>query len=123
MQTNSKKVLEALPEFERFMELAQEIKKLSLDKMITENGIKSIEATNFRKVMEDPDFFVDGKRMSVSYYENSYKFDGINNNLRKLRNQLAEIQSELDSKKNEFEVYRQMHDLFKTLVYQERVNT
>lgn len=123
MQTNSKKVLEALPEFEKFMELAEEIKRISLDKMITDNSIRSIESINFQTVMSDTKYWVDGKKPTVSYYENAFKWDGLDGNLRKLRDQLSELQAELDRKKSEFEVYKQMHDLFKTLVYQERVNT
>jgi hypothetical protein len=123
METNSKKVLEAMPDFGKFMALASQIKDLSLEKMRTENSIKTLEAENFRAIMLDPKFAVDGKRMTVSYYENAYKFDGVEGNLVSLRDKLAEVQSSLDNKRNEFEIYKQMHDLFKTLVYQERVLT
>ncbi len=123
MQTNSKKVLDALPEFERFMELAEEIKSLSLDKMKLENAIKSSEAGCFREVMGNDRYFLNGKPVPVSHFENAFKHRGLEGEILELRNKLAETQAELDLRKNQFEIYKQMHDLFKTLVYQERVNT
>ena len=123
METNSKKLMEAMPSFEKFMELANEIKEISVRKMRLENRIKETESENFRLVMSNSTFFVGGKPMTVSYYENAYKFAGVENNLVPLRAALADAQSELDLKKSEFEVYKSMHDLFKVLVYQERVLT
>ena len=120
METNSKKVLAALPSFEDYLAIAEEIKKIYLNKMIVENAIKSEEAENFKEVMSNPKFWVDGKRPTVSYYESAYKWDGIDNNLRSIRTQLADLQSQLDLKRNQLEIYKQMHDLFKTLVYQEK---
>lgn len=121
METNSKKVMEAMPSFEDFLNLAEEIKKDSLVKMQLENKIKELESDNFRKVMTDSTFFVGGKPVAVSYYENAYKFSGIDGNLLPLRDALAGIQASLDSRKSQFEIYKSMHDLFKVLVYQERV--
>lgn len=123
MVTNSQKVLEAMPTFDDFTKLAEEIKALSIAKMKMENRIKAEEAATFRRVMTDAEFFVGGKPVSVSYYENAYKFSGLNGSLTEARNMLADMQAALDEKKNQFEIYRQMHDLFKTLVYQERVLT
>lgn len=123
MDTNSKKVLEAMPSFDKFMELAEEIKKISLDKMVIENLIKSAEATTFQTVMTDPKYFVNGKAVPVSYYENSYKHKGISGETLDLRLKLAEKVAELELKRNQFEVYHSMLELHKTLVYQERVLT
>lgn len=123
METNSKKVLEALPAFEDFMKLAEEIKMISIRKMKLENRIKDLESENFRKIMSSMEYFVGGKPVPVSHYENAYKFSGIDNNLLAVRDELADTVAELEMKRNQFEVYKQMHDLFKTLVYQERVLT
>lgn len=120
METNSKKVLEALPTFEDFMNLAEDIKKLYFAKMTTENSIKTVEAENFKRVMTDPQYFVGGKAVPISYYENCYKFNGLNGELLNLREQLATVQSELEMKKNQFDIYKSMHDMWKTLVYQEK---
>jgi hypothetical protein len=123
METNSKKLMEAMPSFDDFMNVANEIKTLSVTKMRLENQIKSAEAETFRTVMNEPKYFTNGKPVAVSYFENAYKFCGIDNGLVELRNSLAETQAALELKRNQFEVYRAMHDLFKTLVYQERVLT
>jgi hypothetical protein len=123
METNSQKVMAAMPSFEDFMKLAEEVKVYSVEKMKLENQIKSGEAEAFREIMTNPVYFKDGKPVAVSFYENAYKFGGKNGELVELRNRLAEAQAALELKRNQFEVYKQMHDLFKTLVYQERVLT
>jgi hypothetical protein len=123
METNSQKVMAAMPSFDDFMKLAEEIKGLSVAKMKMENRIKAQESDTFRAVMTDPTYFIGGKPVAVSYYENSYKFAGLNGSLVEARNMLAEMQASLEEKRNQFEIYKQMHDLFKTLVYQERVLT
>lgn len=121
METNSKKVLEALPDFEKFMDLAREIKKISYDRMLLENRIKEKEAETFKTVMSEPKYFVNGKAVPVSYYDNAFKFPGIDGELLDLRNKLADLVSDLELKRSQFEVYNRMHELFKTLVYQEKV--
>lgn len=123
METNSKKVLEAMPSFDDFMSLAEEIKEISVEKMRLENEIKATEAATFTRVMSDSAFFVGGKPVSVSFYENAYKFSGVGGGLLELRNELANVVATLELKRNQFEVYKSMHDLFKVLVYQERVLT
>ena len=120
METNSKKVLAALPSFEDYMNLAEEIKKISLEKMLTDNAIKSKEAETFKTVMTEPKYFVQGKAVPVSYFENCYKFSGINGEILEMRTHLAEMVSLLESKKTQFEIYKQMHELYKTLAYQEK---
>lgn len=120
METNSKKVLAALPSFEDYMALAEQIKALSLAKMRFDNKVKEAESYAFRQVMTDPKYFVNGKTVSVSYFENCYKQTGLNDEISELRDQLAQIISELDSKKVQFDIYKQMHDLYKALAYQEK---
>jgi hypothetical protein len=120
METNSKKILAALPSFEDYMQLAEEVKALSIEKMKLENEIKRSEALNFQAVMTDEKYFKQGKPVSVSYYENAYKFTGIDVDLIRFRNHLAELTAELERKRTQFEIYKQMHDLYKTLAYQEK---
>ena len=121
METNSKKLMEALPSFDEFMGIANKIKELSIRKMRLENKIKETESESFKEVMSNPKFYVNGKPVAVSFFENAFKFTGIDGNLVLLRNELADTQAELDEQRNLFEIYKQMHDLFKVLVYQERV--
>lgn len=122
METNSKKVMAAMPSFDDFLGLAQQIKQIYLDRMLLENEIKSSESKAFTEVMNNPTYFVNGKPVPVSYYENCYKHRGLNGEILELRNKLAEKVAELELKRSQFEVYQRMHELFKTLVYQEKVN-
>ena len=46
--------------------------------------------------------------------------DTVDDSLVALRDRLADTQAELEQKRNQFEVYKSMQDLFKTLVYQEK---
>ncbi len=122
METNSKKILAALPEWEDFMGLAEEIKKLYVHRMSLENKIKTTESENFRKIMSDFQFFVHGKPVPVSFYDNAYKHTGIENNLVNIRGELAEVVALLEQKRNVFEIYNRMLEMYKTAVYQEKVN-
>jgi hypothetical protein len=121
METSSKKLMEALPSFDEFMNIASKIKELSVRKMQLENRIKETESNSFKEVMSNPKYYINGKPVAVSFFENAFKFTGLDGGLILLRNELAQIQSELDEQRNLFDIYKQMHDLFKVLVYQERV--
>ncbi len=120
METSSKKVLEALPDFDDYMKLAGEIKNISYERMLTENAIKAKEAEIFRTVMTDPKYFTNGKAVPVSYFDNAYKFSGLNGELLDMRSHLADMVSELELKRSQFEVFGRMHDLYKALSYAEK---
>ena len=120
MDTNSKRMLEALPDFDRMFELIEEIKKLSLSKMRQEAGIKTKESEVFAEVMTDPKYLVGGKQPAVNYFDNAYKYSGIDGNLVPLREALMITISEIEAKKSEYELHKEMLDMFKTLVYQEK---
>lgn len=120
METNSKKVLAALPSFEDYMALAEEVKRLSISKMRLENEIKKGETATFRRVQEDTSMWKGGKPVSVSYFENAYKHGGIEGELFPIRDEYAAVSAELESKKTQFEIYRQMQDMYRALAYQEK---
>lgn len=123
METNSKKILAALPDWEDFMALAEEIKVLYIKRMKLENLIKSVESENFKAVMSLSLYFVNGKPVPVSFYENAYKHNGLDNNLVQAREELAETVALLDQKRNQFEIYNRMLEMHKTIVYQEKATT
>src|SRR5687768_2253763 len=99
METNSKKLLEGIPDFREFMELAEEIRKLSFEKMMIEKTIREAEADTFRTVMTNPKYFVNGKAVPVSYYDNAFKHSGLGGELLGYRQDLAEVVSTLESKR------------------------
>lgn len=120
METNSKKVLAALPDYNDYLELASEIQKISFERMLTENAIKSREAEVFKEVMTNPKYFVNGKTVPVSYFENAYKFGGLEGEIIPMREHLADMVSRLEQKRAVIEIYKQMHELYKALAYQEK---
>lgn len=120
MDTNSKKLLEALPDFNDMLKLVEEVKELNVRKMNIESILKGKETEVFRTVMTDDKFKVNGKPPAVSYYDNAYKFTGINGELLEYRDELIRIQTELEMKKAQFDVFKQMIDMFKSLVFQEK---
>ena len=123
METNSKKLLEAIPDFTKFAELSQEIQGLYFDKMVTENQIKQLESENFKEVMTNTRYFIGGKTPPVSYFENAYKFAGLNGELIALRGQLASIVSSLDLKRMQYDIYKQMIEVWRTASSNERALT
>ena len=120
METNAKKVLEALPDFNDAQDLLSEIKRLTITKMKLESSLKADEASNFQEVMTNDKYFVGGKPVAVSYYENAFKYKGIEGNLLPAREELIHVSAELDALKSRYELYRQMQDMYKTLVFAER---
>lgn len=120
METNSKKLLEAIPDFREFMVLSEEIKQLYYNKMLVENEIKQLESDNFKEVMTNPAYFINGKIPPVSYYENAFKFSGLNGEIASLRSQLATVVSSLDSKRMQYDIYKQMIEMYKSATFQER---
>lgn len=121
METNSKKVLEALPDFRDFMDLADTISNLYVQRMKLENQIKSAESKVFMEVMNNPQYFVNGKPVPVSHFENSYKHRGLSGEISELRDSLADIVAKLDRSRTQFEIYNRMLEMHKTLAYQEKV--
>lgn len=123
METNSKKLLEAIPDFTKFTELSQEIQSLYFDKMVTENQIKQVESENFKEIMTNPKYFINGKAVPVSYFENAYKFVGLDGELVTLRSRLATIVSSLDLKRMQYDIYKQMIEVWRTASSNERALT
>lgn len=120
METNSKKLLEAIPDFREFMALSEEIKQLYYNKMLVENEIKQAESDNFKEVTTNTKYFINGKIPPVSYYENAFKFAGLRGEIAVLRNQLATLVSTLDMKRMQYDIYKQMIEMYKTASYQEK---
>jgi hypothetical protein len=120
METNSKKVLQALPDFNDVLALISKVKELTVKKMKLDSDIKYQEAANFSLIMNSSEFFVGGKPVAVAYYEHCYKFAGIKDNLKSLRQELILITAELDELKVKYDLYKQMQDMYKTMVFAEK---
>jgi hypothetical protein len=117
MKSNLKDIIEDIPDFDDLMKVADDIGELSLRKMQLENQLKAAEANVFKTAMNIP---VNGKLPSASFVTNSYLHTGINGELIITRDELAFVQSQLDKKKIQLSIYRDMLEVFRTVSANER---
>jgi hypothetical protein len=120
MKANLKDVLEAIPDFDDFMKLADEIGELSFKKMQLDNVIKGKEALIVTQASTDVGYFMNGKAPSMSYIESTYKYTGFDGKLLEERTRLADITSQLEKKKIQLAIYRDMLEVFRTVSANER---
>lgn len=118
MKANLKDILEAIPDFDDFMELAEEIREFSFRKMQLENQIKENEASTFKQAMQIPND--EGKLPSASFVTNAYLHTGLYGEIIPMRDELAAVSSQLDKKKIQLSIYRDMMELFRTVSANER---
>jgi hypothetical protein len=121
MKTNLKEILEAIPDFEDFTRLAEEIGTLSLEKMRLENKIDLEEARTVTKVTKEPEYFIGGKPASMAYIESTYKITGVDVDLPIIRDSYAEVTAKLETQKIRLSIYRDMLDVFRTVSANERL--
>lgn len=120
MKSNLKEVLEGIPDFDEFIELAGQIRELSLKKLTIEKDLKKGEGKTFRDAMVEKEYYVNGKQPAISYIEGAYKYTGLNDCLMPLRDELVEVTAELDYLKLKLDVYKSMLDTWRTLSANER---
>lgn len=121
MNSNLSEVLKAIPDFDDFMSITEDIRAINFDKMVVENEIKHRESENFKAVMNKPEYFQNGKPVPVSYYENAYKFTGLSGELLELRQRLSELSALLDQKRLQLSIYKDMIDVWRTMSSNERM--
>ncbi len=120
MKANLKEVLEAIPDFDDFMKLADEIGELSFKRMQLDNIIKGKEAMIVTQASTDIGYFMNGKAPSMSYIESTYKYTGFDGKLMDDRIALADITAMLEKKKIQLSIYRDMLEVFRTVSANER---
>ena len=118
MKSNLKDIIESIPDFEDFLKLGEQIGQLSFEKLRMENQIKSKESETFKKAMAIPNG--EGKFPSASFVTNSYLHTGLDGELVGLRDGLAFLTSELDKKRIQLAIYRDMLEVFRTISANER---
>ena len=117
---SSGSILKKLPDFDDMMKVSGEIGDLLLEKLKSETEIKSKEAETILKVMTDEKYFVGGKPPSMSFADSTYKVTGLEGELVPMRESLAEITANLEKKKIQYDVYKNMLDMWRTLAANER---
>lgn len=118
MKANLKDILEAIPDFEDFIKLTEEIRELSFYKMQLENKLKGREALIFQEAMSKP--LENGKFPSASFVTNAYLHTGFNGELMEDREKLAHTSSDLEQKKLQLSIYKDMLELYRTFSANER---
>lgn len=102
------------PDFDDVMEIIDRIRELSVESMLLSNKIKFMESDIVQKATEDTKYFVSGKPPSMTYVNSTYKVTGFDGELKELRNELAEIESELEYRKNLFSLKKDMLEVWRT---------
>lgn len=123
MKASLKEILEKIPDFDDFMNLANEIGELSLRKMSLENVLKARESDIAKTVMTDNQYWLNGKQPSISMVDAVYLFQGFNGELLPMRADLATTVAMLDKKKIQLSIYRDMLEVFRTVSANERNST
>jgi hypothetical protein len=121
MKGTPEEVLKAIPDFDEFMKLAEEISALMYQKMTLDAKIKEGESNVFLQASTDERYFQGGKPPSVAFIDNTYKYPGFDGSLMALRNQFAQVVSDLEAKKLQMDLYKQMIDVWRTLSSNNRV--
>jgi hypothetical protein len=121
MKSNLKDILEAIPDFEDFVNLSEEIGELSFKKMQLDNKIKEAETLTFRAAMASP--LENGKLPSATFVNNAYLHTGMNGELVEKRERLAEISAMLEKRKLQLSIYRDMLELYRTFSANERTSS
>ena len=117
---SSANILKKLPDFDDMMKVSDEIGDLLLAKLKLEAEIKSKEAETILKVTTDEKYFVGGKPPSMSFADSTYKVTGLAGELIPMRESLAETTANLEKKKIQYDVYKNLLDMWRTLAANER---
>jgi hypothetical protein len=120
MKGTPEEVLKAIPDFEDFTRLAEEISALMYKKLSLDASIKDGESNVFKVAGTDDRFFQGGKPPSSTAIDNTYKYPGLHGELLPLRQELAKVTADLEGKKLQYDVYKQMVEIWRTLCSNQR---
>jgi len=113
-------IVKKLPDFEEMLAIAQEVRDLSLQKLLIENALKTKESDIYKEAMVNEKYFIGGKQPAISYIKSAYEHGGFSGELVQAREELAKVSAELDYKKQVMSVYKEMIGIFQTLSANER---
>lgn len=102
------------PDFDTMMELAENIRDLTLKELVLKNEIKQRESEIVMEVTTNPTYYKDGKIPAMNFIEATYKVNGINGELAESRNTLANVSAELDFCKRKFDILKDMLNAWQT---------
>jgi hypothetical protein len=120
MKGTPEEVLKAIPDFEEFTKLAEEISALMYKKLSLDAQIKDGESNVFKIASTDEKYLQGGKAPSSTAIDNTFKYPGLNGELLPLRNELAKATAELEGKRLQYDIYKQMVEIWRTLSSNQR---
>ncbi len=112
-----------LPDFNDMARIVDRIKELSHRKIILENRIKSKEANIVKEATTNSAYYLNQKPPSMVYIQSTYLFTGFKGELLPLREELAQIISDLEHAKLTFRVFEDMIEVWRTQSANERRST
>lgn len=102
------------PDFDDMMRLAERIGQLHARVSFLDIEIKARIGEVTKIVMNDPKYFLGGKSPSMEYVKSVYHPVGLENEIKRMKLELAEKEAELEESKLRFQVYRDMVTMFVT---------
>jgi len=123
MKGTPEEVLKAIPDFDEFNKLAEEISSLLYAKLSLDAKIKDGESNVFKVVSTDERYMQGGKPPSATYIDNTYKYPGLDGELLILRNDLARATADLEGKRLQFDIYKNMIEVWRTLSSNQRTSS
>lgn len=120
MNSSASAMLSTIPDFSDMLELAEEIRKASVEKLKLELEIGRMESNVFKVAITEDKYMVGGKVPAVSFIKETYKHTGLSGEILPVRAALAEAVSKLEMLKRRFSMFEQMLDVWRTLSANER---
>ena len=123
MKGTPEEVLKAIPDFEEFTKITDNISRLMYEKLSLDSKIKEGESLVFKRATTEEKYFQGGKPASSTYIDNTYKYAGLDGELIPLRQQLAKVISDLEGQRLLFDVYKTMIDVWRTMCSNQRTGS
>lgn len=111
-----------VPDFNDMMELASDIRNLTVEKLRLDVEIKFREKSVVLECMNNEKYFKGGKAPSMDFVNSTYRHSGLEDELIPLRFRLAELTAEVESTKLKFDIMKMQVSLFQTMSANERIS-
>lgn len=121
MKTTSIELLENLPELETMLGIADEIAKVTVEKLSIERDIKARESKIVLETMSNPLYFVGGKPPSMAFIASTYLYTGIKDELLELRSRLADAIAEEARLKSRLDLLKEFFNMWRSMNASERI--
>jgi hypothetical protein len=102
------------PDFEEMLGMIDVIRNLNAEVQIAKVDLDVAEAETVKKASTDKSLSPDGKYLSVTFINSTYKITGINGELVAKRRELARKSAELDKAYKLFDVMKMQFDAWRT---------